>query len=861
MNFLSFSIKLTNMFSSLMGISSPVNFVSGLGPSSADSPNNFFQTILTIVVHTIKDLFEYAIETIIKLVYAIVKWILTAIDFLFIMIRQMIGMNGDFSDTDSLTESDMIFKFVFNDEVIRVIKGMIGYAILLLILFSIFAIIKNEYDFAVNGGSNSKKQVLTSALKSLFLMILVPMLFIGGVLLSTAIGKTIYIATAGGMDTMLGPQIFTASTYDSNLYRRYVRKNFKIPITFSFDEISDKDNVGGWGTDGEIAELDEALQAFNSSDAWNRGMTTFLMFYTDGFLLQDNGSNGVDHVSWKLDGDFYVKNEETSYNFTFDKNIYSCRDQYSVMADVLDYGVKTETKFFYKTPEQLYESIKISQTYDKMPTAEKQIYDVFFANTQTDVYVKYPAFDKKHKLVHTLGARSESEGAVYVLCTEKTINITDAVLGDVTYSYYYPVLHYGEEDVAVSPRVNDEGNAVGAPNPVIAKGLFSEEGYPTAIKEEDGVIKFYRDDLNVPAIMDFFPTISYEMPEGAFENPAVSLLKKGVSAITGVDITQFIPYIYYNIDIFSLFTKKTYDIVTLSDGYLKVNYNFTQDGYVMTNLYSMLDVNLVILLFASILLIGMLFKVLFGVAHRVMDVTLLAITYPAVLATYTLDNGSRFKNWSKTMIQKILSIYGVIVGVNLILLLISALENVSIFRPEDFGATNINIASYTAGFINGFIRLLFMLVAFTMLERATALVENIFSGQSVTDKKGNPNPSALIKDGEQTVNDLKKVPALAATVVSGKLFMEIGTKVASAAASMIPGAAAAKEVIDFAQHKKQMHDAKKEVKQAKKDIKDAKNAAKQQKQNTPDQEQNQNDQNQQDNQDNDNNQQDNQENN
>ena len=241
----------------------------------------------------------------------------------------------------------------------------------------------------------------------------------------------------------------------------------------------------------------------------------------------------------------------------------------------------------------------------------------------------------------------------------------------------------------------------------------------------------------------------------------------------------------------------------------------------------------------------MLLKILFGVAHRVMDVTLLAITYPAVLSTYTLDNGSRFKNWSKTMLQKILSIYGVIVGVNLVLLLISALEDVSIFNPEDFGATNINIASYTAGFINGFIRLLFMLVAFTMLERTTALVENIFSGQSVTDKKGNPNPSAMIKDGEQTVNDLKKVPALAASVVSGKLFMDLGSKVAATAASMIPGAAAAKEVIDFAQHKKQMHDAKKEVKQAKKDIKDAKNAAKQQ--NKPDQEQKPDDQNNQQN--------------
>ena len=825
MNFLSFSLKVSSVLSSVMGFSSPANQIAGIGPNSVDGPNNFFETIFIILIHTVKDFFEYSIETTIKLVYAIVKWALTAIDFLFILIRQMIGMNGDFSDTDSLTESDMIFKFVFNDNVIDVIRAMLGYAILLIILFSIFAIVKSEYDFAINGGSNSKKQVLSNALKSLFLMVLVPLLFIGGVILSTAIGKTIYIATAGGMDTMLGPQIFTASTYDSNLYRRYARENYKIPITFSFDEISDKDNVNGWGTDGDVAELDQALKAFNSSDAWNRGMTTFLMFYTDGFLLQTD----VDKISWKEDGGFLVKNEETSYNFSFDRGIFTCKDQYSMMADVLDFGVKTETKFYYKTPEQLHESIVESGTYTKMPVQEVEVYGKLFKDDltnaaaitdKTDVYVKYPAFEKTHKLVHTEGARSESEGAVYVLCTEKNIYDKD---NNTIYSYYFPVLHYSGEKVAVSPILDADENVKGEEfkdyNLVIAKGLFNEEGYPTAIKEEDGVIKFYRDDLNIPAIADFFPTISYEMPEGAFENPAISLIKKGVQAVTGVDVTQFIPYIYYNIDIFNLFTKKTYDIVTLTDGFLKVNYSFTQDGYVMTNLYDMIDINLVVLLFASVTIIGMLLKILFGVAHRVMDVTLLAITYPAVLSTYPLDNGKRFQTWTTVVLQKILSIYGVIVGVNFILLLIGALEDMSVFDPEDFDIVNIHIASFTAGFINSVIRLLFMLVAFTMLESTVGLIENLFSGQETHDKKRNIAPSGILSDGAQTVNDLKRVPALVGSVVSGHIFMDIGKKALSSVSTMIPGGAAVKEVSDLTKHKIDQHKANKEIKNTKEQIK------------------------------------------
>ena len=149
MKFLSIFGNIGLKISSMMGISTPANILLEGSNNQIQTPNNFLDTVLAILLKTFEKLLVQAIETIMRLIYAIVKWLLTAIDFLFVFIRQMIGLNTDFTDVESLTKSDLIFKFVFNENVINVIKGMIGFGILLIILFSIFAIVKTEYEFII----------------------------------------------------------------------------------------------------------------------------------------------------------------------------------------------------------------------------------------------------------------------------------------------------------------------------------------------------------------------------------------------------------------------------------------------------------------------------------------------------------------------------------------------------------------------------------------------------------------------------------------------------------------------------------------------------------------------------------------
>jgi len=790
MKFLSLFTSLKLKISSMMGVSTIAQNVISAGSNNAiQSPNNFWETLGIYILHTIADILIYGWELIVRVFYAILRWLLVIIDFLFILIRQMIGLNTDFGNVEELTQSDMIFKFVFSDSVLNVIKGMIGFCLILLILFCIFAIVKSEYDFVAHGGDNSKGRILSRTLKSLMLMILVPVLFIGGLMLSNAILKSLYIASAGGKDTSLGTQIFISSTYDANAYRRYANRGFKIPITYNFDDVGKNDNITGWGNDGEIAELDSALAAFNSSSVWNRGYTTFIMFYNNGFLDMDS----VDRLNLTA-----LRNgKQSSYQGTYDKNIYSNKEQYYIMADLIEYAMRSGEKLYIKSAENLYNSYYDMYNDPTVPTEVKNKmldYTPITYNSVENVYnvsIHYKDYNSPITFAHKKGTASESDGSLFLIAVEESITYNNNV-----YTYYYPLLS--------TDRDFQTNYYEKIKQPIVAKGLFENGEYPTAIREQDGVVKFYRDDLNIPAIIDFFPTISYEMPpEGVTEDILVKAIKGGLEAISGVDITQFIPYVYYSFDLFSLFTKKTYNIIELDDGYIHISYNFEQKGYTMQNVYKLgdLNFNLLVMAFSSIIILGMLLKILFGIALRVFDVVLMAITYPAVLSTFPLDGGERFSNWTSILIKKVLGIYGVVIGINLVLMLFPFISNLEIFTPQMIEtAVNSKMLpmSISPGFLNLIFRILFQLVAFTMLESATTLIDSIINKSKQKDEGG------LLKDGAEVIEAVKQVPQKVGYVLTGQIVIDAGKKALETATSFIPGGAIVSDIADkVKQHKKQ----------------------------------------------------------
>lgn len=788
MKFSSLLYGLNSFSSHLMGISvNPNNQIAAFGANNVlEGSNSFFETIWILLKTFVFDFATYIWELIVSVFVAIAQWILIIIDFCFVFIREFIGMNADYSDARSITEGDILFDFIFNDTVIKVIRGMIGFAILLLILFSIFAIIKSEYQFATQGmGDNSKKGIMVSLLKSLFLVMFVPIVFIGGLILSNGILKALYNATAGGTDVSMGTQIFISAGYSSNVYRNYATSDLKIPITYNFEDITESDNITGWGSSGSTAELNEALQAFKSSSVWNRGLTTFIMFQTNAFPNMSE----VDY----LDELYTSQGKNDPYHAAFDNGLHTKTEEYLVMADVVEYVLRHNCPVYFKTVQEVFESY--NETLNSVPEADRTVVlnKMLEANERAgipigkdgagnySVSVQYQGEANNTYYYHKKNATDEAKGAVYLIALEKTIEYTGADSEIHSLTYYYPLIS-SEANFKTSYH-ND--------CPVIAKGLFEEGEFPTAIKQEDGIVKFYRDKLNVPTILDLSPNISYEMPEGATEDFTISLIKKGVEAVTGVDISQFIPYVYYNFDIFSLFRKKSYSIAKLEDGkfyftYFVTKVGFSEFGNVATglnveNVYNYANFNLVVLLIGSAILFKQILKIVFGLAMRTLDIMLLAISYPAVISTMPLDNGSRFNTWKNKLIAKIVSIYGVVLAFNLVLLFIPAVYELDLITGEmidNYIHTFLYIPpEFTSTLLNLWIQTMFILVAFSMVSGVTTIIDKLVFG----DNQG------ITKDGENVLKSLKSLPEKAGKIITGQFIVDGVKNTVGAARNFIPG--------------------------------------------------------------------------
>ena len=164
------------------------------------------------------------------LAYYVCKFALNVIDFLQFLVQKLAGLDawlnfsGDLGDLGNLQKTDVVFRFLLSDTVTTVFRAMLGIFLVLLILFSIIAIIKNEYGNATSGKDPvDHKKTLYSAFRAIIMVVLVPVLLVGGILTSNAILASIIKAFNIGSNLSIGSQIFVASSYDASSYRTYAR--------------------------------------------------------------------------------------------------------------------------------------------------------------------------------------------------------------------------------------------------------------------------------------------------------------------------------------------------------------------------------------------------------------------------------------------------------------------------------------------------------------------------------------------------------------------------------------------------------------------------------------------------------------
>lgn len=188
-------------------------------------------------------------ETICYGLYSICKWFLAFMDFLQYFIQKLIGLdywldaNLDGKRTlGKATSEDMIFKFLYADSVQKVFRALCALFIVLLIVFTIFQIIKSEWDFMTGDGKNgnSKNAIFRSSFKAILLVIIFPIVLVMGIVSSNAILASIIKAVGVDMAETFGGKIFAISAQPANKYRHYVDTGAYLPtsdqVTFYLDD-------------------------------------------------------------------------------------------------------------------------------------------------------------------------------------------------------------------------------------------------------------------------------------------------------------------------------------------------------------------------------------------------------------------------------------------------------------------------------------------------------------------------------------------------------------------------------------------------------------------------------------------------
>lgn len=172
--------------------------------------------------------------------YVVCKWLLAIVDFLQYFIQKLIGLDYWLSNTkytiEGATSNDLLFGFLFDETIQRVFRAMLGIFVALLIIFTIFAIIKQEWTFITgnnfgDGKGNSKGQILRGSLKAIAMVLIFPIVLCAGIISSNAILASLVQALNIDMASTFGNTLFYISSLSANKYRKYASDGYRDPVS------------------------------------------------------------------------------------------------------------------------------------------------------------------------------------------------------------------------------------------------------------------------------------------------------------------------------------------------------------------------------------------------------------------------------------------------------------------------------------------------------------------------------------------------------------------------------------------------------------------------------------------------------
>ena len=484
--------------------------VAGKGSSFLGEGSNF----MDIFINFLSMIWDAVGDTLMSVVYFIVKFMLNIVDFLQFFVGKLVGINVWMDGTDvtqlELQDLDIIFRFLYSSEVQRVFKALIIIGAVLLIIFTIIAVVQSEYKTAQGDDDAFKKGkafVLKRALTAVTLMIFVPIMTIVGILASNAVLASLTKTLNANTTLTFGGQIFVASSYDASRYRYYAMTGSRIPVTYpnaievvnpsktgsgsSYYLVDANGNLNYWtgslkNMEGELADV-----AYNTWE-YNKKYKDFVTNWDNSYTLAN--------VSWEsAEGDgatysaFVVDNAadyKKEYDFSYidttgdyingsTNNVYTktystgntayatyapIPAEYMVVADFIDYAIEYSQKVYIVNVTN--ESIDWSN----VPTRYYKIIQNDGIREAVEIAVDYREglySDVSGRVIYrgNNNANSETQGAQYIYATLEK-------------GKYVPILaNQTNSGVAFTSSYLADGYE----GVVIARGVFDTNGNPTEI--------------------------------------------------------------------------------------------------------------------------------------------------------------------------------------------------------------------------------------------------------------------------------------------------------------------------------------------------------------------------------------------
>lgn len=332
-----------------------LNFVGNIiGKNSASFIADFFAVFYKMFsvsfISKVKTIFAAIINVIAKYVWYVCKWILGIIDVMQLTFTRLIGIDtegttlslGDYiegmKDISTTTGSD------YYSYLLKIFRAVFAVAIVLMIIFTIYAMVMQEYKLATDGYSkadNDKGKFFKILFKNVIVIFLMPLIFYSLIVGTNSILSAFYRAIGNEPDTTIAGNVLAASTYDANRYRAYANADKRIPITIS---VYSTENAFG-----KTAGDDEILNELRKDDVQTKLKVIAGAFANDSFLpfekstVNKNGTfSSYQNYSLTYNNEVY---EDMGQYF---ENFICTREQYYVMADFVDFCQRYNIKYYIK---------------------------------------------------------------------------------------------------------------------------------------------------------------------------------------------------------------------------------------------------------------------------------------------------------------------------------------------------------------------------------------------------------------------------------------------------------------------------------------------------------------------------------